>query len=197
MSDAAGMPSRSRNCIFPSLQEGMNKEQATELLSKYDNSTPLFSLAGMKTWCRIVEAFDANTLKVVFPFQNKDDVHKIIVRVMGIDSPEMKSKDPVVKEWAVKARNRMLLLLAPGVFEVDGSYSRKDIIQLLKANVTVIWLHVLERDKFGRMLGNLFYAPKDTRTIQSICVDEGFCKEYKGKTKSQWVPNNCKRSFET
>lgn len=75
----------------------MNREEATKLLSKYDNSTKLFFLAGLKTFACIVEFFDADTLKVVFPF-NQDDVHKIIVRVMGVDSPEMKSKDKVEKE---------------------------------------------------------------------------------------------------
>lgn len=75
----------------------MNKDEANDLLSKYDNSTKLFSLAGLKTWARLTQMYDADTMQVVFPF-DKGDVHKIIIRVMGIDSPEMNSKDPVVKD---------------------------------------------------------------------------------------------------
>lgn len=169
----------------------MNKQEAIDLLSKYDNSTKLFSHAGLKTYARAVEMYDADTLKVVFPFQ-KNDVHKIIVRVNGVDSPELRSKNKDVQEWAVKARNRMLSMIAPGVFKVDGTYSKKDIIRLLKDNVAVIWLHALEYDKFGRLLGDLFTSPDDKETIQSICVKEGYCKNYFGKTKTQWVPEDCK-----
>lgn len=174
------------------VQTTMNKDEATELLSKYDNSTKLFSLAGLKTYARVVSLHDQDTFQVVFPF-TKEDVHKIIVRVLGVDSPEMNSKDPVVKEWAVKARNRMLSLLAPGVFEVDGSYTRKDIIRLLKENVAIIWLDVQEYDKYGRTLANIYYSPEDTETIQSKCIKEGFSKPYFGKTKQQWVAEDCKQ----
>ena len=168
----------------------MNKQEATDLLSKYDNSTKLFSLAGLKTFCRVVECYDGDTMKVVFPFL-KDDVHKIIVRVNGVDSPEMKSKDKNVQEWAAKTRNRMLSLIAPRVFDVDGTYTKKDIIQLLKEHVSVIWLHALEYDKYGRILADLFTSPNEKETIQSICVKEGYCKFYDGGTKKLWVPADC------
>lgn len=168
----------------------MDKEQATNILSKYDSSTKLFSLAGMDTWCRLVELYDGDTCQVVFQFA-KDDVHKIVVRINGIDTPEMKSKDSVVQKWALRARNRMLSLLAPGVFEVAGDYSKKDIIRLLKENVCVLWIKTLAFDRYARLLADLYFSPTDTKTIQSILVDEGYCKNYSGKTKSQWVPADC------
>lgn len=169
----------------------MNKEQATEILSKYDSSTPLFSLAGMETWCRLVELYDGDTCKVVFQFSN-NDVHKIILRINGIDTPEMKSKDPTVQKWAVRARNRMLSLLAPDIFNVDGDYSKKDIIRLLKENVCMLWVKTLAFDRYGRLLADLYYSPADTKTIQSILIDENYCKSYSGKTKQQWVAEDCK-----
>lgn len=33
----------------------MDEEAARQLLSKYDDSTKLFSLAGTQCWCRLVE----------------------------------------------------------------------------------------------------------------------------------------------
>lgn len=172
----------------------MNKEDAVRILSRYNNSAKLFSLAGRETWARVVELYDADTMKVVFPFQT-DDVHKIIVRVRGVDAPEIKSENETIKNWTIKARNRMLSLVAPGVFEVDGTYSKKDIVRLLRENVAVVWLHLFETDKFGRTLGDLFYSPEDTnKTIQSICVDENFCKPYFGKTKSLWNSDDCKQN---
>jgi endonuclease YncB( thermonuclease family) len=183
-------PHRPTLLLF-SILYSMNKEEAINLLSQHDNSTKLFSLAGLKTWCRVVQIYDLDTIQVVFPF-TKDDVHKIVVRVNGVDSPEMTSKDKTVQAWAVKARNRMLSLIVPGVFEVDGSYTKKDIVRLLKENVSIIWLHALDFDKFGRLLGDLYQTPDDKETIQSTCIQEGYCKAYFGKTKSQWVPEDCK-----
>lgn len=168
----------------------MDREQAIEILSKFDNSTKLFSLAGMRTWARLVEFFDGDTCKVVFPFAN-NDVHKVIVRVNGIDTPEMKSKDPTVQTWAVKARNRMLSLVAPDVFEVDGNYSKKDITKLLKENICIIWLDTLAFDRYGRLLADLYFSPTDTKSLQAICIEEGYAKAYSGKTKKQWVQADC------
>lgn len=170
---------------------GMDKEGATLLLANYGSSTKLFSLCGLETWCRVVDLYDADTCHVVFPFNGKD-VHKIKVRVMGVDSPEMHDKDTTVKAWATKARNRMLSLLAPGVFEVDGSYTKKDIVRLLDENITIVWMRAYEYEKYGRLLADFYRSPGDTETIQSRCVEEGYCKPYGGKTKSQWVPDDCR-----
>lgn len=168
----------------------MDKEQAAQLLSKYDDSTKLFSLAGLKTYARVVGMHDLDTCTVVFPFQN-NDVHKIIVRLLGIDSPEMNAKDPTVKAWAVKARNRMLSLMAPGVFEIDGNYARKDINKLFRENVALIWMDAKGWDKYGRCLADIYLSPDGTKSLQAICIEEGFCRIYDGGTKKQWVSEDC------
>lgn len=86
----------------------------------------------------------------------------------------------------------MLSLVAPGVFEVGGTYTKKDIERLLKENVAIVWIHALEFDKYGRLLANLYYNPDDTETIQSKCIWEGYCKLYDGGTKQQWVAEDCR-----
>lgn len=168
-----------------------SRATAIELLSKYDNKTPMFTMAGIETYARLTDAHDLDTCKVVIPFAD-GSVHRVILRLMGVDSPEMTSKDPTVKDWAVKARNRMLSLVAPGVFEVDGNYSKKEIIRLLQENVALVYIKVQEFDKFGRCLADLYYSPEDLETIQSICIREGYCKPYFGKTKNQWTADDCK-----
>lgn len=77
-----------QNCvaIYCVCMESMDEEAARQVLSKYDNSTKLFSLAGIQCWCWLVENHDADTCQIVFCFQNQD-VHKIIVRLSGVDSP--------------------------------------------------------------------------------------------------------------
>jgi endonuclease YncB( thermonuclease family) len=191
---SAELRDREREGNFSDLGDRMNREQATELLSKFDSTTKLFSLAGLKTYCQLVSLHDLDTISVVFPFQGRD-VHKINCRVLGLDSAELTSKNPIVKAWAVKARNRMLSLIAPGVFEVDGSYAKKDIKRLLAENVSMLYIHSYEYEKFGRLLVDLFLdesASDRGETLQAICIREGYAKPYDGKTKSQWVPEDCR-----
>lgn len=86
----------------------------------------------------------------------------------------------------------MLSLIAPGAFEVDGSYTKNDIIRILKENVAIVWLEVLKFDRYGRSLGNLYFSPEDTEPIKARCIRENHCKPYFGKTKKQWVAEDCK-----
>lgn len=167
----------------------VDKEGAIRLLSSHGDEMPLFSLAGTKVWCRLCACHDADTMQITFEIRGA--VHKFIVRVMQVDSPEMTSKDPIVKAWVVKARNRMLSLLAPDAFTLDGTYTKKDIIQKLRANVVVLWIDALHYDKYGRLLANLHFSPGDQITVQSILVDEGYCKYYDGGTKSRWTAEDC------
>jgi endonuclease YncB( thermonuclease family) len=168
----------------------MDKQQALKVFGNHDNKTPKFTFAGQKFWCRVVEMHDCDTFQGLIEFAGK--VYKIIVRVMGVDSAEMTSKDPVVKAWAIKARNRMLSLVAPAAFKVDGTYAKKDIVKGLKENMSLVWMEALDFDKFSRVLGNLYFNEGDTITIQSRLVTEGYCKPYMGGTKSPWVPEDCK-----
>jgi hypothetical protein len=167
----------------------MDKEGAIRMLSSYGDETPLFSLAGTMVWCRLCACHDADTMQVTFEIGGA--VHKFIVRVMQVDGLEMTSKDPIVKAWAVKARNRMLSLLAPKVFDLNGTYTKKDITQKLRANVVVLWIDALHYDKYGRLMANLHLSPDDPITDQSILVDEGYCKYYDGGTKSRWTSEDC------
>jgi endonuclease YncB( thermonuclease family) len=171
--------------------DSMDKQAAFELLSNYDNSTPMFSLAGYEGWARLCDLHDGDSLKLTFPF-NDGKVHRVIGRVLSVNSPEMISKDPVVKAWAFKARNRLLSLIAPEPFEVNGTYSKKDIIKKLHEDVSLLWIKAHKQDKYGRILLDIYFSPEDTKTIQSILIEEGYCKPYDGGTKQQWVPDDCK-----
>lgn len=84
-------------------------------------------------------------------------------------------------------------MLAPDAsFEIDGTYTKKDIIKKLNDNVCIVWLKIQEFDKFGRILGDIYRSKDDTETIQSILIAENYCKPYAGQTKSQWVPDECR-----
>ena len=53
-----------------------------------NNKTPIFSLEGTKHLCKVVNVYDGDTCKVVFPFSEK--MCRWNVRLTGYDTPEMR-----------------------------------------------------------------------------------------------------------
>jgi len=161
---------------------------------------PEFTLTGRTVPALVVDCHDADTITAVIELDG--GFHKFAIRVQGIDSPEMTDKDPVVKDWAVRARNRMLTLLeaaqssagTPGSrFQVEGTYNRKDIKQGLRAAKPVVCLNLGEADKFGRVLADVRYSP-DGPTLQETLIREGYCKPYGingNLTKDVWKADQC------
>lgn len=96
------------------------------------------------------------------------------------------------KAWAIKARNRMLSLIAPGAFEVDGSYTRKDIVRILKDNVAIVWLEVPNSTVMAALWEIHTSRQRIPSRLQAKCIQEGYGKPYFGKTKQQWVAEDCK-----
>eukprot|EP00877_Chromochloris_zofingiensis_P001644 jgi/Chrzof1/11480/UNPLg00412.t1 len=164
-----------------------------ELVVKFD--APMFSLAGKKAYARVTDAHDCDTFKAVFDMMGTGEYFKHIIRVAGVDSPEMTDKNATVKAWAIAARDRMLSLMAPGVFHKDGRYSKKDIVQKLRDNSVVVWLHLQGGDKYNRQLASVYSSPESTTNFQQILIEDGYCKPYgvdgKSLTKDVWTPEQC------
>ena len=77
----------------------MNKSELEELFKNYDNkTTPHFSLNGQKLWGRVVNVYDGDTLTIVLSVFN--GIYKFSVRMNGIDTCEVKSKNDKNKELA-------------------------------------------------------------------------------------------------
>lgn len=155
---------------------------------------PQFSFDGINTWALVVDLHDLDTLQCVFCFSGVH--HRFSIRVNGVDSPEMIDKNPVVKDWAVKARNRMLSLISPGSFHVTGQYTRKDIKYILSRVTPVVFLNLYEFDKYGRILADVRSEP-DSPVLTECLLHEGYCKPYGicgNLTKSSWLPADCKSS---
>jgi micrococcal nuclease len=87
------------------------------------------------------------------------------VRIMGIDTPESRTRDKVEKVFGLAAKNRLKELLG------------KDAI--LKTQVDKDGGDA--KGKFGRILGD-FYAA-DGRLITDIMIEEGHCVPYFGGSK--------------
>lgn len=122
---------------------------------------PEFSLCGLTLPGKVVECYDADTCKIVLPFQGA--FYKFTCRLNGIDTPEMKPrKDKPNREneivWAKRARAELLRLIC-----LDSNHTadnldmkKEDIIALLHQNKRAIQVKCLEFDKYGRLLVELY-----------------------------------------
>ena len=102
----------------------------------------------------------------------------------------MNSHDPREVAAAIRARNRLLSLLAPGVFDRDKDYSKKEVLRLLAENTTLVYLALGAADKFGRVLAQVFPtgdAAGKNKSVNQVLIDEGVVHAYAGKTKQLWT----------
>lgn len=164
-----------------------SKEQ--DIWKAYGRDTPMFSWKGKSVKARIVDVHDSDTCRVVF--QSSPGVYsQFIIRLDGIDGPELNSHDPQEVQAALRARNRLLSLLAPGVFDQYKDYSKKEVLALLAENTTMAVLSLSKSDKYGRTLAQVFpdnNTLKNNKSVNQILIDEGVVHAYAGKTKQPWT----------
>ena len=144
----------------------LNKDDC-KLLETLTTKTNKFSLNGYKTFAKCVHAYDGDTVHVVFKMPSSNDCYKWVIRIMGIDTPEIKSKNKYEKQLAVKAR---------------------DFLRELILDKFII-IECLDFDKYGRLLGNL-YIEGNEKSISNMMIEKGFAKAYDGGTKVKWVDGN-------
>ncbi len=125
-----------------------------------------FTLAGQTLYVRMSDAYDGDTCTLILPIHKT--LQKLKCRLHRIDTAEMRTNDPLEKQYAIRARERLLMF--------------KDMI--LVACIS-------EADKYGRYLVDLF--TQDGTCINDLLVYEGLAYEYKGDTKREfqdWVKDS-------
>jgi len=140
----------------------LNKDDCKNL-EQMTSKTNKFSLNGYKTFAKCVHAYDGDTIHVVFKMPHSNEYNKWVIRMMGIDTPEIKAKNTNEKQLAIKARD----------------FLRELILD------KIIIIECLDFDKYGRLLGNLFIEGNDI-SISNMMIEKGFAKAYDGGTKSTW-----------
>ena len=91
-------------CIY-----GVCKNVCQPKWENYDNTTKIFSFKGQKIKCKVVSVYDGDTMKVVFPLNNK--MYKWNCRLLGIDTPELRTKDKHEKDLAKIAKENLMKLV--------------------------------------------------------------------------------------
>ena len=127
---------------------------------KYDEKTPKFSFKGEKIKCKVVSVYDGDTMKVVFPL-NKI-MYKWNCRLLGIDTPELRTKNTHEKELA--------------------KIAKENLIKLVLNNV--IYIQCGGWDKYGRLLVTPFTSKEGN--ICDWMIKNKYAKSYDGGTKSSW-----------
>jgi endonuclease YncB( thermonuclease family) len=132
--------------------------------------TPFFSLKGHECQARVVSVYDGDTVTVVMELAKQ--FWKFKVRLAGIDTCEMKSKDLYIQNKAKEARNRLVEL-------ITGSKDTSDF----ETDEYLVWVNCKEMDKYGRVLADLYVPTKDSRSFSEVLLEEGLAYEYNGQTK--------------
>jgi endonuclease YncB( thermonuclease family) len=144
-------------------------------------TTPEFSLNDVKTYARVISCYDGDSIGLVIPMFNT--FYKFKIRIMGIDTCEMKSKNKANKDLAIKARNRLLELITKRPIDPLVINTKKHIDDLLNKEVYLVYVHCLEFEKFGRVLAHLYEDETSTKSYEDILVEEKLAYRYMGDTK--------------
>lgn len=128
-----------------------------------------FSFNNLKRFAKVVHIHDGDTVRVVFymnePPNKSEKPIMTSVRLFGIDTPEIRTKDLKEKEMGLKAKERL-----------------KEIIQ--KENL--IRVSFGKNDKYGRPLATLYKVNDNfvfDNSINNQLVKEKLAVRYFGKTK--------------
>ena len=116
--------------------------------------------------CKILRVVDGDTVDVDIDLGFGVWMHKERVRMMGIDTPESRTRDLEEKAFGVASKERLKELLPIGS------------MQVLKTEIDKSGEDA--KGKFGRILGDFLI---DSRKVSKILIDEGHAVEYHGQSK--------------
>lgn len=146
-------------------------------------TTPDFTLNGMTTLCKVLDAYDADTVTVGIELRGFG-ITKITCRLVGIDTPEMRGGTDHTKHLAVCARNRLIYKVSGVELNDDTKYSRDEIRRMLDNARKVIRCSFGKADKYGRHLITLF--DEYGKNVNEDLIAEGHAKRYDGGKKEGW-----------
>jgi len=117
--------------------------------------------------CKILRVVDGDTVDVDIDLGFGIVLSNERVRIMGIDTPESRTRDKVEKKFGLASKARLKSLLGKtGILKTQINKNGEDM-----------------KGKFGRILGD-FVAP-DGRMVTDILVEEGHAVAYFGGSKEE------------
>lgn len=118
--------------------------------------------------CKILRVVDGDTVDIDIDLGFGMWMHKERVRMMGIDTPESRTRDLIEKAFGLASKERLKELLPIGS------------IQVLKTEIDKSGED--SRGKFGRVLGDFLINEK---RATDILIEEGYAVAYFGGSKDE------------
>lgn len=134
--------------------------------SNANNKTKMFSFEGRECLGKVVDVYDGDTVKIVFPLSEKEPerLYRWNCRLINVDTPEIRTKNLKEKAYAKVVRNKL----------------REKILNKL------VYVKCLDFDKYGRLLVEIFDNEKCEECINNWLILNEYAKKYDGGTKSKW-----------
>jgi micrococcal nuclease len=116
---------------------------------------------------KIVKVIDGDTVDVDIDLGFGIVLTDERVRIMGIDTPESRTRDKVEKKFGLASKARLKSLLGKtGILKTQINKNGEDM-----------------KGKFGRILGD--FVVEDSRMVTDILVEEGHAVAYFGGSKEE------------
>lgn len=123
--------------------------------------------AGEWHYAYVSKVYDGDTITVEVRRHGRWVVQSI--RLAGIDTPELRTKDVTEKAMAEAARDALST-------------------QILNEHV---WLHCTGREKYGRILGDIYpttwFRGRKAQSYNQWLLEAGYAKPYDGGAKGTWT----------
>ena len=142
----------------------MESKDHVELLKCDVKNTPYYTLEGHVYICKCVNVYDGDTITVVFMPKGLDKFYKYTIRLSGIDTPEIRTKNPNEKARAIVVRD----------------FIREMILGKL------ITIKCGKFDKYGRLMANIF-VNGESQSINDLLIEKKYAYKYDGCTKKKYV----------
>lgn len=160
----------------------MIEDEIKNRFKNYDIFTKEFTLNGVHTFARVVNVIDGDTIVCIIPLFNQ--YFKFSIRLNGIDTFEIKSKNPKLKHIALQAKNKLLNLIINKNDDFNSkNYTTNETINILNEHVYIVWLECINFDKYGRVLADVKLTQNDEHTFSTIMINSNLAYKYNGHTK--------------
>lgn len=164
-----------------------------DILSRYDYENTL-PPGPVKNWnfsnAKVLDVYDGDTATICVA-SDEGIVWRLTLRIIGIDTPEIKSsfiESSFLKDAAIKARNRLVSLISIPGFPLSSTISRKDLRKELVNSKHRVSGTVHGTDKYGRWLSSLRCVSTGD-DVSRVLIRENLAVKYNGgkrMSESQW-----------
>lgn len=154
-----------------SLSRKLPKQKLTEpsdeeLINSTSENVPWFSFENKVLKCKVLSVYDGDTITIAF--KHDGNIVKKKCRLLGIDTPEIRTKNKKEKEKGYEAREFMSNL-------IEGK---------------IVYVKCGPWSKYGDILGKVFLTKeeldKEAPCVNDVMVTKGLAHKYFGGTKEKW-----------